>query len=501
MVAEFVDNHCPHLVRFTPNNYPPLLTPPTNTCFDCDRPLVSNHSCHIKCYSLNGFVRGRKCTLRCKACNITYNYAHFGNKSENGFRMYSQTQTYVEVSDTVYFSRDLLEWQCSLANHSWVSFQGFAESYNTALEIPPDEELSPYIVGEAFYNGEVENELRRVNKIDYRFHKDSEREECMERIEEVRRQSIYHHKEDTCTAECKKRGCGQLWVTDGIWKTVFPHCMFKVEQISDGIPALNLPDVCTNSPIRNKAFCEEHCLLLQNEAPDVPIDLRQFLKYCGAQAVENEEECEGDTDTVDAVVNSIKVNTNQFGTSATTSQVQKKRPVSVSLTKLYERIGVSPARLSGHARRKATSTTVVVRRNLLTELAKVKLGVKKDKSNYAAKNRSKTKIASKPRSPANTRSKTKPASQPQSAKILSTNGAKRKKNCANKPQGKSAVQVAIVGEDKEQCPKYVCVYKRVPRASTMIACHTCDQWFHIKCVSLSQKEAGKIAQWHCSKCM
>ncbi|XP_064381941.1 uncharacterized protein LOC135330880 [Halichondria panicea] len=96
--------------------------------------------------------------------------------------------------------------------------------------------------------------------------------------------------------------------------------MFKVEQISDGIPALNLPDVCTNSPIRNKAFCEEHCLLLQNEAPDVPIDLRQFLKYCGAQAVENEEECEGDTDTVDAVVNSIKVNTNQFGTSATTSQ-------------------------------------------------------------------------------------------------------------------------------------------------------------------------------------
>ena len=24
-------------------------------------------------------------------------------------------------------------------------------------------------------------------------------------------------------------GCGQLWVTDGVWKTVFPHCMFKVE--------------------------------------------------------------------------------------------------------------------------------------------------------------------------------------------------------------------------------------------------------------------------------
>ena len=24
-------------------------------------------------------------------------------------------------------------------------------------------------------------------------------------------------------------GCGRLYVTDGIWKTVFPHCMFRVE--------------------------------------------------------------------------------------------------------------------------------------------------------------------------------------------------------------------------------------------------------------------------------
>lgn len=24
-------------------------------------------------------------------------------------------------------------------------------------------------------------------------------------------------------------GCGRLWVTDGIWKIVFPICMFRVE--------------------------------------------------------------------------------------------------------------------------------------------------------------------------------------------------------------------------------------------------------------------------------
>ena len=50
-----------------------------------------------------------------------------------------------------------------------------------------------------------------------------------------------------------------------------------------GFPALNLPDVCTKSPGRGKAFCNEHCALLENEAPDVPHDLRAFLKYCGAK--------------------------------------------------------------------------------------------------------------------------------------------------------------------------------------------------------------------------
>ncbi len=32
----------------------------------------------------------------------------------------------------------------------------------------------------------------------------------------------------TCTTT-PTSGCGKLWVTDGIWKTVFPHCMFRVE--------------------------------------------------------------------------------------------------------------------------------------------------------------------------------------------------------------------------------------------------------------------------------
>ena len=47
------------------------------------------------------------------------------------------------------------------------------------------------------------------------------------------------------------------------------------------IPALNLPDVCTASPVRGKAFCSERCQLLETAAPNVPTDLKEFLKFCG----------------------------------------------------------------------------------------------------------------------------------------------------------------------------------------------------------------------------
>lgn len=40
-----------------------------------------------------------------------------------------------------------------------------------------------------------------------------------------------------CTSECVRRqlqwplqiGCGKLWVTDGIWKLTFPHCMYRCQ--------------------------------------------------------------------------------------------------------------------------------------------------------------------------------------------------------------------------------------------------------------------------------
>jgi len=64
-------------------------------------------------------------------------------------------------------------------------------------------------------------------------------------------------------------------------------CVFVLQQTVAGLPALNLPDVCTQSPGCGKAFYAQHCKLLAEEAAYVPHDLREFLKYCGAKANPN----------------------------------------------------------------------------------------------------------------------------------------------------------------------------------------------------------------------
>ena len=69
-------------------------------------------------------------------------------------------------------------------------------------------ELTPSIVAELFYNGEIEDELHRVGLIDYRFKMDSDREVCMDFLETKRRESIYPHA--ICTDDCKRRGIKKI---------------------------------------------------------------------------------------------------------------------------------------------------------------------------------------------------------------------------------------------------------------------------------------------------
>jgi len=76
-------------------------------------------------------------------------------------------------------------------------------------------ELTPRIIGEMFYTGEIEDELRRIGRVDYRFKLDSDREVCMRMIEELRKMSNYSHPSKECTDDCKKRGDVASWVIQG----------------------------------------------------------------------------------------------------------------------------------------------------------------------------------------------------------------------------------------------------------------------------------------------
>ena len=108
--------------------------------------------------------------------------------------------------------------------------------------------------------------------------------------------------------------------------------------------------MCTASPERGKAFCMEHCTLLQRDAPTVPTDIKEFLKFCGAHTgmieytvaninkylcwiaffgmmlhlhgydIGDEESVGlGDDERVDRVINSIRVQ-NDVGETAAESQ-------------------------------------------------------------------------------------------------------------------------------------------------------------------------------------
>lgn len=117
-LLEMLRNHCSNLLTSAmwPNvNLPNLMAPGVSECIQCGSSLAPYHSCDVTCYTLTGPSKFTKVTLRCQGCRILYNYSQFGNKNDTGFRFYPNQQEYVEVTDTVYYERGLLEFQCSLA--------------------------------------------------------------------------------------------------------------------------------------------------------------------------------------------------------------------------------------------------------------------------------------------------------------------------------------------------------------------------------------------------
>ena len=71
-------------------------------------------------------------------------------------------------------------------------------------------ELSPKNAADAFWNGELENEIRTLSQEnaltldEVVFYTDSDREKIMDKVESLRSCSIYPHIH--CSSECKERG-------------------------------------------------------------------------------------------------------------------------------------------------------------------------------------------------------------------------------------------------------------------------------------------------------
>ena len=57
------------------------------------------------------------------------------------------------------------------------------------------------------------------------------------------------------------------------------------------MPLLNYPDVCTAPTCGAKAFCKEHCLVV--EAAGYPSDIRGFLKACTSKSLSSGKQDNG----------------------------------------------------------------------------------------------------------------------------------------------------------------------------------------------------------------
>lgn len=45
----------------------------------------------------------------------------------------------------------------------------------------------------------------------------------------------------------------------------------------------------------------------------------------------------------------------------------------------------------------------------------------------------------------------------------------------------------IIYAGKEMCPRSICTYKLVKANTPWVACSSCDQWYHCRCVHLTKK--------------
>lgn len=102
------------------HQYAQVLLPPVEVCINGQCIPKSAALCFVRqpvsvtVYTLIGPQRALKVSLKCSCCNTIYNYSTYGRKRSVGERLYEHQRELVEVSDTVFCSRDLYELFCSL---------------------------------------------------------------------------------------------------------------------------------------------------------------------------------------------------------------------------------------------------------------------------------------------------------------------------------------------------------------------------------------------------
>ena len=139
----------------------------------------------------------------------------------------------------------------------------------------------------ALWNYEIINELteRKMSyhfgpKVEYGERKTFEttQNEFMEHIDRLRTFETYKH--DDCSKACADRGCKFVLVIDGNWKLRYPICMFNTEHAYPSELTQFLPNVCTEAPKGENAFCTKHCATATKLG--FPTKLSEFLSHCGA---------------------------------------------------------------------------------------------------------------------------------------------------------------------------------------------------------------------------
>ncbi|XP_072022927.1 uncharacterized protein [Amphiura filiformis] len=265
-----------------------ILAPPLGYCqFGCvnsdtgDPYMLSKHNqaIAIRYVDVGGVSDKRKITLRCAKCRRNYNLTQHGFKG--AFQMYEEKQPIIEATDGVVFSRRVFDHYCSLHLHCWTTFEGFADSYTEAFAGGDEKQgIDRKLVSSLYFNGEVEEELRRLGKANFKF-KSNSLEEAFEFINKERQKAIYAHE---CTAYCEAKGCRYLHVVDGIWKITFNVCSMRTTNSVSSLPLIKLPDTCTNQPASGSAFCTEH--KKEMEKLNIPTTPKEFLQHCGVKVKE-----------------------------------------------------------------------------------------------------------------------------------------------------------------------------------------------------------------------